>query len=142
MPATEVLLATSAVKTTIREGKTHLIDNIIQTSQELGMMTLEKSLAYWVRMGKISLETAGSGPEVDEEQAINVLWADPETRNEREHLEALRLKAELGVDGETLLGEMGYNAEQVAKIQARQAMEQAQQSNFGGSLLEAFERGM
>jgi len=58
LPATEVLLATSAVRSTIREGKSHLIDNIIQTSQELGMMTLEKNLADWVRAGKISQETA------------------------------------------------------------------------------------
>lgn len=58
VPAAEVLLTTPAVKSTIREGKTHLIDNIIQTSQEAGMMTLEKSLADWVRMGKISREVA------------------------------------------------------------------------------------
>jgi twitching motility protein PilT len=58
LPAAEVLLATSAVKSTIREGKTHLIDNIIQTSQELGMMSLEKSLATWVRAGKVSQEIA------------------------------------------------------------------------------------
>jgi len=58
VPAAEVLLANSAVRSTIREGKTHLIDNIIQTSQEAGMMTLEKSLAGWVRMGKVSKEIA------------------------------------------------------------------------------------
>lgn len=60
LPATEVLLATPAVRSTIREGKTHLIDNIIQTSQELGMLSLEKSLADWVRAGKISQEVATS----------------------------------------------------------------------------------
>lgn len=60
LPATEILLATPAVKATIREGKTHLIDNIIQTSQELGMMTLERNLADWVRVGKISQEIATS----------------------------------------------------------------------------------
>lgn len=58
IPATEILLATPAVKATIREGKTHLIDNIIQTSTELGMMALETSLASWVKQGKLSLETA------------------------------------------------------------------------------------
>ncbi len=54
----EILTATPAVRTTIREGKTHLIDNIIQTSRELGMMTLEASLAELVRSGKVSMETA------------------------------------------------------------------------------------
>jgi len=58
IPATEILLATPAVKATVREGKTHLIDNIIQTSTELGMMTLETSLASWVKQGKLALETA------------------------------------------------------------------------------------
>ncbi len=58
LPATEILLVTSAVRTVIREGKTHLIDNIIQTSAEIGMMSLETSLAGYVRAGKIALTTA------------------------------------------------------------------------------------
>jgi len=58
IPAMEILLATPAVKTTVREGKTHLIDNIIQTSSELGMKTLEMDLARLVKQGKISIETA------------------------------------------------------------------------------------
>ena len=58
--ATEILLATPAVRNVIREGKTYQIDNIIQTSGDLGMLTLEKSLVKLVREGKISLETAQS----------------------------------------------------------------------------------
>ncbi len=54
----EVMTGTSAIKTTIREGKSHLVDNIIQTSGELGMMTLEMSLAKAVKEGKISTEVA------------------------------------------------------------------------------------
>src|SRR4030042_5835173 len=57
-PATEILLATPAVRNVIREGKTHLIDNIIQTSASLGMTTLESSLSELVKAGKVSLETA------------------------------------------------------------------------------------
>jgi len=56
--AYEVMLGTSAIKTSIREGKTHQIDNIIQTSQEVGMNTLEMSLAEMVREGSVSLEMA------------------------------------------------------------------------------------
>jgi twitching motility protein PilT len=56
--AYEVMIATPAVKTAIREGKTHLIDNIIQTSAEMGMVPLEKSLAELVKKGVISFETA------------------------------------------------------------------------------------
>ncbi|MGD8744213.1 MAG: type IV pilus twitching motility protein PilT [Candidatus Woesebacteria bacterium] len=58
--AHEVMLGTSAVKTSIREGKSHQIDNIIQTSTEVGMNTLEMSLATLIKSGKISLEVAQS----------------------------------------------------------------------------------
>jgi twitching motility protein PilT len=58
VPACEILIATSAVKTVIREGKTHQIRNIIATSADLGMVTLEESLASWVRKGTVSLEAA------------------------------------------------------------------------------------
>jgi len=54
--ATEVMVGTPAVKTAIREGKTHMIDNIIQTSAALGMATLESCLARLVSEGEISLE--------------------------------------------------------------------------------------
>lgn len=60
IPGVEVLIGTSAVATNIREGKTHLIDSIIQTSQDSGMITLESSLASLVLAGTISLETAKS----------------------------------------------------------------------------------
>lgn len=58
--ATEMMLATTAIKTAIREGKTHQIDSIIQTSSEVGMNTLESSLAKLVVDGKITYETAKS----------------------------------------------------------------------------------
>ncbi len=56
----ELLLGTTAIRTAIREGKTHQIDGIIQTSQEAGMNTLERSLATLVKEGKISLDVAQS----------------------------------------------------------------------------------
>lgn len=58
IPGVEILIGTAAVKTAIREGKTHLIDNVIQTSAELGMQSLEMDLARLVKEGKISLEVA------------------------------------------------------------------------------------
>lgn len=58
LPAVEVILGTQAVKTNIREGKSHLLDNIVQTSGNVGMISLETSLANLVKEGKISLETA------------------------------------------------------------------------------------
>lgn len=58
--AYEVMLGTPAIRTAIREAKTHQIDNIIQTSAELGMSTIEASLAVLVKQGQITLETAQS----------------------------------------------------------------------------------
>lgn len=58
--AYEVLLGTDAVKSNIREGKTHLIDSIIETSQEIGMVPLEVSLANLVKGGSITLDIARS----------------------------------------------------------------------------------
>jgi len=56
--ADEIMVATPAIRSTIREGKTHLIDNIIQTSADVGMKTLATSLAELVNKGIINLETA------------------------------------------------------------------------------------
>ncbi len=58
--AYETMLGTTAIKTVIREGKTHQIDNIIQTSEEVGMNSLEQSLAVLVKSGKLSIEVAQS----------------------------------------------------------------------------------
>jgi len=60
IPATEILVATSAVRNAIREGKTQMIDTILQTSGELGMRTLETDLTNLVKKGKISLDVAQS----------------------------------------------------------------------------------
>lgn len=58
--AHEVMLGTTAIKTAIRDGKTHQIDSIMQTSSEAGMSTLENSLASLVKNNKTTLETAQS----------------------------------------------------------------------------------
>lgn len=58
--AYEVMLASTAIKTSIRDGKTHQIESILETSQEIGMSTLERSLADLVRRGIVSMEVAQS----------------------------------------------------------------------------------
>lgn len=60
VPAVEVLMGTPAVATNIRDGKTFLIDSIIESSQDAGMIPLEQSLATLVLSGAVSLETAKS----------------------------------------------------------------------------------
>ncbi len=56
--ACELMTATSAVRSVIRDGKTHQLDNIILTSAQYSMMTLEASLAQAVNEGKISADIA------------------------------------------------------------------------------------
>ncbi|HRY52538.1 MAG TPA: PilT/PilU family type 4a pilus ATPase [Candidatus Portnoybacteria bacterium] len=56
--AVELLIANSAVRNLIREGKTHQIDMVIETSAEEGMISLNRSLVDLVNRGMISLENA------------------------------------------------------------------------------------
>ncbi len=56
--AYELLIANSAVRNLIREGKTHQIDLVIDTSADSGMLSLNKSLAYLIKQGQITMEDA------------------------------------------------------------------------------------
>jgi len=58
MLATELMLANSAVGAIIREGKSHQLPNLIQTSAAEGMVGLDNSLAELVRAGHISIDDA------------------------------------------------------------------------------------
>lgn len=60
LPGVEILVGTPAIASNVREGKTHLIDSIIQTSQDAGMITLDMSLSQLVLSGAISLDMAKS----------------------------------------------------------------------------------
>jgi twitching motility protein PilT len=57
-PACEILINNPAVASIIRENKTHLIENVLDTSAAEGMTTMEKSLLALYREGKISREAA------------------------------------------------------------------------------------
>jgi twitching motility protein PilT len=56
--ATEVLIATPAVRNLIREGKLQSIPSALQTGSRYGMHTLNQNLAELVTSGSISYETA------------------------------------------------------------------------------------
>lgn len=55
--ATEVMIATSAIRNLIREGKTHQIYSAMQAGAKQGMHTMDQHLADLVRIGRISYET-------------------------------------------------------------------------------------
>lgn len=58
IPAVEILLGTPAIASNIRDGKSHLIDSVIQTSKDTGMITIDDSLSELVRNGLITLDDA------------------------------------------------------------------------------------
>ena len=57
-PATEIMIATDAVRSLIRKGDDHQLRSQIGTGKADGMMTMEQSLADLVRAGRITRETA------------------------------------------------------------------------------------
>ncbi len=58
VPALEILIVNPAVRNLIREGKTHQLDLVIDTSADAGMVSLNKSLAGLVKSRIISMESA------------------------------------------------------------------------------------
>jgi twitching motility protein PilT len=56
--AIEVMLATPAVRSLIREGKTHQLPTVIQTNAKLGMQTMDKAIMDLVQKGLIFYEVA------------------------------------------------------------------------------------
>ncbi|HYF28754.1 MAG TPA: PilT/PilU family type 4a pilus ATPase [Candidatus Paceibacterota bacterium] len=58
VPAYELLINNSAIANLIREGRTHEISTVIQTSSQEGMIDMDRSLAELVRRGEVTIEHA------------------------------------------------------------------------------------
>jgi twitching motility protein PilT len=58
IPAYELLINNSAVANLIREGRTHEITTVVQTSSQEGMIDMDRSLAELVRRGEVTIEHA------------------------------------------------------------------------------------
>ena len=56
--ASEISIANSAVRNIIREGKSYQLDAVIQTGAELGMQTMDRTLAGLVQAGTVTYEEA------------------------------------------------------------------------------------
>ena len=56
--AAEILVANPAVRSVIREGKTHQLDTIIQTGADQGMQTMDRTLVKLVQTGVITHDNA------------------------------------------------------------------------------------
>ncbi|MCG3179291.1 MAG: Twitching mobility protein [Phycisphaerae bacterium] len=60
VPATEVLIAGTAIRRAIRDGAEHQIDAMLETGGGLGMHSLEQDLARLVDEGRIALDDAAA----------------------------------------------------------------------------------
>ncbi len=58
VPAVEIMLANSAVRNLIREGRTDQLYSCMEIGAQSGMQTLDKALVNLVRMGTITTENA------------------------------------------------------------------------------------
>ncbi len=58
IPVFELMINNTATANLIREGRTHEIDSVIQTSFEKGMIDMNRSLVTLVERGEITIETA------------------------------------------------------------------------------------
>ena len=56
--AAEIMVANSAVRSIIREGKTHQLDTTIQTGANEGMQTMDRTLAKLVQQGTVTYDNA------------------------------------------------------------------------------------
>lgn len=56
--AAEILVANSAVRNIIREGKAHQLDAVIQTGADQGMQTMDRTLAGLVQSGSVTYDNA------------------------------------------------------------------------------------
>ena len=69
--ALEIMIGTPAIKNLIREGKTHQMYSIIETSKNIGMLTMDHSLAELYRSGKCSYDDCLSSS-VDKETFVRL----------------------------------------------------------------------
>ena len=56
--AAEIMVANSAIRSLIRDGKTHQIDTAIQTGADQGMQTMDRTLAKLVQTGVVTYDAA------------------------------------------------------------------------------------
>ena len=67
-------MPTPAIRNLIREGKTHQIYSVLQTSGAIGMQTMDAHLSQLVRAGKITRGLAE--PRASVPESCGDCWAD------------------------------------------------------------------
>ncbi|HRZ95569.1 MAG TPA: PilT/PilU family type 4a pilus ATPase [Candidatus Moranbacteria bacterium] len=60
VPAVEIMIKNHAIENLIRENKSYQIDNVIETSADQGMITMDKSLVELVKKGIVSVDSSAA----------------------------------------------------------------------------------
>lgn len=113
---------------------------IVQKAK-LRQVGLGNSWEDCVRMAWRVQNTFGEAVGGDPDNGIETLWEDPETRNEKSHLEGLALKSQLGVPHRQLWREMGYSQEEIDQMEQDIEDQQVRETNIGAAILDNFQRG-
>ena len=87
--AFEILHANSAIRSLIREGKSHQIPSIVQTSRKSGMITMDDSIYELYQAGRVSK---------DEAITFAVQFAFFENNNIQSRIDALNTEIQKGID--------------------------------------------
>lgn len=74
---------------------------------------------------RLAVAFATDKPTVPDDVVLQTQWSDPEPRNEKDHLDAMAVKHDLGVSKATILVELGYDPVEEAAKRAAEAEEGA-----------------
>jgi len=83
----------------------------------------------------------GAGAPGPDDVQLETTWDDAESRNEKEHLEALQLKLQSGVPQEQVWREMGYDQDMIEQFKEMVVEEQQRNADIGGAILSQFGTG-
>jgi twitching motility protein PilT len=72
LPAVEIMMANSAVRNLIREGRTEQLTSCIETGYSIGMQTMDRALVQLVRVGTITMDVAKAAS-LDQDNFVRLL---------------------------------------------------------------------
>jgi len=124
---------------TLKQEEVGLVAKAIKCQTDFGNAWEDAMRVACVLYNAFGAQTPAD--QVDPLSSFVTQWKDCQTRNARDHLEALKIKRELGVPEEQLWAEMGYSAAEIADMKAQRGQDRAEQATLGGGLLAAFESG-
>jgi hypothetical protein len=112
-------------------------------SAETGLVAkvLRKERFYgeaWEEVMRLAFAVEGDDRKAADYSA-EVIWADPESRTESEHVDAVTKKAALGVPLQQIYEDLGYSATTIARFEQMRAREQAQTLTLATALSSALD---